>query len=295
MSQLIVRPSGSLRGAIAVPGDKSISHRALLLGALAEGETRVTGWLAAEDCQATLRSLRDCGVRVDQHSATELTVYGAGPEGLQEPANVLDCGGSGTTMRLLAGVLAGRPFFSVMTGTPALRRRPMARVADPLRLMGANVAGRDGGRLPPLAIQGTGLHGIEYRLPVASAQVKSAILLAGLFAEGQTVLHEPGPSRDHTERMLRAFGAEIVIDNSEFTGGGPIVHLPGSQRLRSPAGVEGAPLHVPGDFSSAAFFLIAGALVPAQRSGCAGLGSTRPARASLTYWNRWGRRLACSR
>lgn len=258
MSQLIVRPAGPLRGAVTVPGDKSISHRALLLGALAEGDTVVTGWLPAADCQATLRVVRDLGAVVDQISPTELVVHGYGRDGLREPGDVLNCGGSGTTMRLLAGILAGQPFFSVLTGIDALRRRPMARVAEPLRQMGATIDGRSGGRLPPLAIRGGKLQAIEYHMPVASAQVKSSLLLAGLFAEGETIVHEPGPTRDHSERMLRTFGVRVDVD-------GPVVRIAGAQTLQAPGATDDdKSLHVPADFSSAAFFLVAGALVPAS-------------------------------
>ena len=227
MRQLIVRRSGPLRGTVSVPGDKSISHRALLLSALAEGNTALSGWLAAEDCQATLRCVRALGVEVEQPGPTDLLVHGAGLHGLREPADVLNCGGSGTTMRLLAGILAGQPYLSVLTGTEALRRRPMARVAEPLRQMGATVLGRQGGRLPPLAIHGGALHGLDYHMPVASAQVKSALLLAGLFAEGDTVIHEPGPARDHTERMLRLFGIDVRVDGSTIClAGGSHLHTP---------------------------------------------------------------------
>ena len=211
MSSLIVSKSGPLRGAIAVPGDKSITHRALILGALAEGDTRVRGWVPAEVCLATLRCIRALGVEVeDVPDSSGLLIHGVGLRGLSEPADVLHCAGSGTTIRLLAGLLAGQPFTSVLTGTDPLRRRPMGRVAEPLRQMGATILGRDGGRLAPLTIRGGNLHGIDYAMPVASAQVKSAILLAGLFAEGETVVHEPGPSRDHTERMLAEFQVEVV-------------------------------------------------------------------------------------
>jgi 3-phosphoshikimate 1-carboxyvinyltransferase len=256
MRQLVVRRSGPLRGTVSVPGDKSISHRALLLSALADGDTAISGWLAAEDCQATLRCIRALGVEIEQPGVTDLLVHGVGLRGLREPADVLNCGGSGTTMRLLVGILAGQPFLSVLTGTDALRRRPMARVAEPLRQMGAKVLGRQGGRLPPLAVQGGALHGFEYSMPVASAQVKSALLLAGLFAEGETVIHEPGPARDHTERMLRSFGLDVRVD-------GATICLVGGQSLRTPRGAQAhGQISVPADYSSAAFPLIAAILVP---------------------------------
>lgn len=275
MRQLIVRRSGPLRGTVSVPGDKSISHRALLLSALAEGDTAVSGWLAAEDCQATLRCIRALGAEVEQPGATDLLVHGVGLRGLCEPADVLNCGGSGTTMRLLAGILAGQPFLSVLTGTAALRRRPMARVAEPLRQMGAKVLGRQGGRLPPLAVQGGALHGFECSLPVASAQVKSALLLAGLFAEGETTIHEPGPARDHTERMLRLFGLDVRVD-------GATICLVGGQSLRTPRGGRAlGQITVPADYSSAAFPLIAATLVPGSKVQVSGV-CVNPTRTGLS-------------
>jgi len=259
MPDLLIRPSGPLHGRLTVPGDKSITHRALMLAALAEGDTTIEGWVPAEVCLATLRCMQALGAEVegDENSekpgllASALRIRGRGLRGLTEPADVLHCAGSGTTIRLLAGLIAGQPFTTVLTGTDPLRRRPMGRVAEPLRLMGATVLGRDGGRLPPLTIRGGNLRGIEYRLPVASAQVKSAILLAGLFAEGETVIYEPGPSRDHTERMLRWFGVRVESD-------GPRVRLVGGQPLHA----RPEPLVIPGDFSSAAFPLVAATLVP---------------------------------
>jgi 3-phosphoshikimate 1-carboxyvinyltransferase len=259
VTKLLINPGGPLRGAVTVPGDKSISHRALLLGALADGDVHIEGWLPAADCLATLRCIRALGVKVEQRSETSLIVHGVGLDGLREPDDVLDCGGSGTTMRLLAGILAGQPFLSVMKGNEALRRRPMGRVIDPLRQMGATILGREGNRLPPLAILGRDLHFIEYAMPVASAQVKSALLLAALFATAQTTIIEPGPTRDHTERMLSTFGVKLHID-------GRRISVAGGQRLTSALlnddrGLYGT-LAIPSDFSSAAFPLVAAALVP---------------------------------
>ncbi len=259
MPDLLIHPSSPLRGRLTVPGDKSITHRALMLAALADGETVIDGWVPAEVCLATLRCMQALGAEVEGEEnsekpcflASSLRIRGRGLRGLTESADVLHCAGSGTTIRLLAGLVAGQPFTTVLTGTDPLRRRPMGRVAEPLRLMGATVLGRDGGRLPPLTIRGGHLRGIEYRLPVASAQVKSAILLAGLFADGETVIHEPGPSRDHTERMLRWFGVQVESD-------GPRVRLAGGQSLHA----RPEPLVIPGDFSSAAFPLVAATLVP---------------------------------
>ena len=273
MTSLTVRKSGPFRGAIAVPGDKSITHRALILGALAEGDTRVRGWVPAEVCLATLRCMRALGVEVeDVLGGSDLLIHGVGLRGLAEPADVLHCAGSGTTIRLLAGLLAGQPFTSVLTGTDPLRRRPMGRVAEPLRQMGATILGRDGGRLAPLTIRGGNLRGIDYAMPVASAQVKSAILLAGLFAEGETVVHEPGPSRDHTERMLAGFEVEVKV---EAEGRGAAVRLQGGQRL-----IGGGELTIPGDFSSAAFPLVAAAIVPGSDVRLTGVG-VNPTRTGL--------------
>lgn len=241
-----VKGGRPLVGRVTCPPDKSISHRALILGALAEGTTAIRGLLEGEDCLATARTLRRLGVTIERHGPGEWTVTGAP---LTEPDDVLDAGNSGTTMRLMAGVLAGWPFLSVITGDESLRRRPMARVVNPLRSMGATVDGRDGGRLAPLTIRGGGLHGICYESAVASAQVKSCLLLAGMRAEGETVVTEPSLSRDHTERMLAAFGADVV--RSDLS-----VSIRGGSTLRA------TDVAVPGDVSSAAFPLVAGLIVP---------------------------------
>ena len=246
--RLRVRTCLTLRGSVAVPGDKSITHRALLLGAIARGVSTVRNWLPAADCQATFDALRALGVRVEQSSPSDLLVHGAGLRGLQPPAAPIDCQGSGTTMRLLAGILAGQPFASTLDGHTGLRRRPMERVAVPLREMGADVATHDG--CPPLTIAGGNLRGIDYHLPVASAQVKSAVLLAGLYAEGQTTVRQPGPSRDHTERMLRAQGVSVESRGDKIT-------LAPDTQVLAPIS-----LSIPADFSSAAFPLVAALLVP---------------------------------
>jgi len=256
--RMIVRKAKGLRGQIKVPGDKSISHRALLLGAIAEGTTRIRNFLPAADCLATLACVRALGVEVERLSETELIVHGQGLRGLTEPEDILDCAGSGTTMRLLAGILAGQPFYSMLTGNEQLCRRPMGRIVEPLRRMGATVLGRDDGRLPPLTIHGGNLHGIEYRLPVASAQVKSAILLAGLYADGPTVIHEPGPARDHTERMLAAMGANIQYQISNI-------------KVQS-SKLSSLDIVVPGDISSAAYFIAAACLVPGSEVVVVGVG-----------------------
>ncbi len=267
MSQLRSRPGAPLRGCARVPGDKSISHRALLLGAIAEGKSRIDEFLPAADCLATLDAVRSLGVDVEKDSPTSLTVHGVGLRGLQEPENVLDCRRSGTTMRLLAGLLAGQQFLSVLSGAAQLRRRPMARIVKPLQSMGAVVLGRDGGRLPPLAIQGGNLRGIDYALPVASAQVKSAILLAALYGRGATRLSVPGPARDHTERMLAAMGA--ALESREGT-----VEIEPAQSL-SPVDVV-----VPGDASSAAYLVVAASVLPGSEIRIEGVG-VNPTRTGL--------------
>lgn len=241
-----------LRGRIRVPADKSISHRAAILGALAKGDMRVENFLPSETTRATLNILQALGAEIEQPDAGRLVIHGRGLRSLCEPNGVLFCLGSGTTMRLMAGICAGQDFLSILDGTPALKRRPMARVAEPLRAMGATILGRGDGRLPPLAIRGGRLHGIEYPLPVASAQVKSAILLAGLFANEPTTVSEPAASRDHTERMLRAFGVSVTAVPLGF---GVRVHP--TAELRPPTTIT-----IPNDLSSAAFFIVAALLVP---------------------------------
>jgi len=252
---LTVHPAESLTGNLPIPGDKSISHRAAILAALAEGESRIEGWLPAGDCQATLDALRALGVPVDVLSQTrtraDLRIRGVGLRGFRDPGAPLDCRGSGTTMRLLAGVLAGQPMTVTLDGHSGLRRRPMERIARPLRRMGADIETTDG--RPPLRVRGGPLTGVDWTLPVPSGQVKSAILLAGLFAAGETIVRQPGPARDHTERMLRAQGVSLSV-------AGNVIRLqPPSAPLR--------PLRftVPGDFSSAAFPLAAALLVPNSR------------------------------
>ena len=245
---------GSLRGHVRVPGDKSISHRALLFGAIAEGSTRITGLLPAEDPLSTAACLRAMGVEVSPIEAGQpVLVQGVGLDGFQEPADVLDCGNSGTTMRLMLGLLAGRAGrHFVLSGDGSLRGRPMRRVGDPLSQMGARIHGRKGGNFAPLAVQGQQLHGATIHTPVASAQVKSAILLAGLTADGPTTVIEPAQSRDHSERMLRAFGAQLEVSGPERT---VVTVTPGSS-------LQGQTVEVPGDISSAAFWLVAAAITP---------------------------------
>jgi 3-phosphoshikimate 1-carboxyvinyltransferase len=238
-----VAPGGSLRGTVVVPGDKSVSHRALMLGGIATGRTEVTGFLASGDCLATLGALRQLGVHIEQPAATHVIVEGRGAAALQGSAAPLDMGNAGTAMRLFMGLLAGRSFDSTLIGDASLMRRPMERVARPLRDMGARIETLDG--RPPVVIRGgQSLHAIDYAMPVASAQVKSALLLAALQAEGRTRVTEPAPTRDHTERMLAGFGVEVLRD-------GRSVSLEGGQSL------QGTRIAVPADFSSAAFFMVA--------------------------------------
>ncbi len=245
MNKLRIRPGRGLQGTVRVPGDKSISHRALILGALADGMTQVNGFLPAGDTLATLNCIEALGVRIERHDDTTLTVHGLGLGGLEQPTQSLDCVNAGTAMRLLAGVLAGLQFPSVLDGSPQLRRRPMRRITEPLRQMGANIEEDDG--RAPLYIGSAFLHGINYRMPIASGQVKGCLLLAGLFADSPTTIIEPGPSRDHTERMLAAMGAEVKVD------GNCIILTP-------PAKLSPLNLTIPGDISSAAFLLVAGVL-----------------------------------
>ncbi len=246
--ELIVQPGGVLQGTLRVPGDKSISHRAVMFGALAEGVTEVRECLMGEDVRATIGALRAMGVRIDELAAGRvLQIHGAGLHGLRAPATVLDCGNSGTSMRLLAGIVAGAGLGATLTGDASLRRRPMRRVTEPLGLMGAVLTTAPNGT-PPLSIAaGRRLHAIDYVLPVASAQVKSAVLLAGLFADGTTAVTEPATTRDHTERMLRGFGVDVIQRGAR-------VSVAGGQTLRATA------LTVPADISSAAFFLVGAAL-----------------------------------
>nr|WP_275425983.1 bifunctional prephenate dehydrogenase/3-phosphoshikimate 1-carboxyvinyltransferase [Salinicola peritrichatus] len=247
--QYRVSPGGSVSGRIRVPGDKSISHRSIMLGALADGVTEVKGFLEGEDSLATLQAFRDMGVAIEGPYQGRVTIHGVGLHGLKKPAGPLYVGNSGTAMRLFAGLLAGQAFDTELTGDASLTKRPMARVADPLRLMGARIDTAEGGR-PPLRMHGgQKLKGIDYDMPMASAQVKSCLLLAGLYAEGETRVREPAPTRDHTERMLNGFGYAVERD-------GDVARLRGGGKLTS------APIDVPSDISSAAFFLVAAAITP---------------------------------
>ncbi|WP_265738531.1 3-phosphoshikimate 1-carboxyvinyltransferase [Pseudalkalibacillus salsuginis] len=237
-----------LTGTIRVPGDKSISHRAVMFGSIAHGKTMVDGFLPGEDCLSTIDCFRKLGVEIRQEN-DHVVINGNGIEGLREPKDILDVGNSGTTCRLLLGVLANTPFHSCVIGDDSIAKRPMNRVTGPLREMGTKIDGRDTGNYTPISIRGGSLKAIDYVSPVGSAQVKSAVLLAGLQADGTTTLTEPHHSRDHTERMLRAFGCEVVVNDLT-------VSLKGGQSLTA------THIEVPGDISSAAFYLVAGAIVP---------------------------------
>ena len=234
-----------LRGDVTPPGDKSISHRAAIFNAIADGEARIENYGTGADLASTLRVLRGLGARIERQADGALTIQGGA---LAEPQDALNAGNSGTTTRLMAGVLAGQPFLSVLTGDRSIRSRPMARIAEPLRLMGAQVDGRDGGRLAPLTFRGGALRGVRYRMPVASAQVKSALLLAGLFAEGETILDQPAVSRDHTELMFRAMGVPVEEDGL-------------SVRV-SPGRLTAMNVRAPADISSAAYWLVAAVCHP---------------------------------
>jgi len=265
MSRLIVHPGRSLRGSTRVPGDKSISHRALLLGALADGVSHIEGFLPCRDCLATLSCLRALGIEVHARDSTALTVLGRGLQGLRAPRGPLDCVRSGTTMRLLAGLLAGQPFTCTLSGEGQLLRRPMRRVADPLRRMGAEIESANG--CAPLVVHGRPLRGCLHDLAIASAQVKSALLLAGLYATGPTTIRQPGPARDHTERMLAAMG--VPVEASDLRAAlSPVSSL---RALR---------ITVPGDISSAAFPLVAAILAPGSEVTVEGIG-VNPTRTGL--------------
>ncbi|HJR72248.1 MAG TPA: 3-phosphoshikimate 1-carboxyvinyltransferase [Luteimonas sp.] len=244
----IVGPGSPLRGEIEIPGDKSVSHRAIMLAAIADGVSRIEGFLEGEDTRATAAVFSQMGVRIETPEEGVRIVHGAGIDGLRAPAAPLDCGNAGTAMRLLVGLLSGQDFDCELIGDASLSKRPMRRVTEPLARMGARIGTAEGG-LPPLRIRGSALRGVDYTTEVASAQVKSAVLLAGLRAQGETVVREPQPTRDYTERMLAAFGWPI-----EFGPG--IARLRGGQRLRA------TDVAVPADFSSAAFFIVAASIVP---------------------------------
>lgn len=247
----VATAAAGLKGEIKVPGDKSISHRAVFLASIAEGATEIEGFLEGEDNFSTVGAFRAMGVEVETPGASRVRVTGRGAAGLKEPGDVIDAGNSGTTTRLLTGLLSAQPFFSVITGDESLRNRPMKRVVEPLSMMGATIAGRMNNSLLPIAISGRKLKGISYSTPVASAQLKSSILLAGLFASGETTVTEPEKSRDHTERMLSLFGADIAASGNSVT-------------VRSTKGLRGCKIKIPGDISSAAFFMVGAMITPSS-------------------------------
>src|SRR3954447_11831014 len=272
----IVAPARRFRGRLTVPGDKSIAHRYALLAALAEGRTTLTHFAPGADCRSTLACLRGLGVDVDERADGTVTLLGRGFGQLRSPVAPLDAGNSGTTMRLLAGVLAGQPFAATMIGDASLSRRPMRRVIAPLQRMGARIEATDGH--PPITVHGTRLHAIAHEPETPSAQIKSAVLLAGLHADGATSVLEPAATRDHTERALAAFGGRIDID-------GLRVSLAGGQRL------QGQDLRVPGDFSSAAFWLVAAAALPGSRVEIEDVGLNPTRTALLGVLRRFGARV----
>ena len=269
MASLTITPGRPLRGTITVPGDKSITHRAIIMTALAEGVGTVQRYCRGEDCLNTMRAFQALGVRIDE-TDDELQVHGKGLWGLTEPGGIVDCGNSGTGIRLLTGLLAGQDFFTVLTGDASIRRRPMGRIVKPLREMGATIAGRKGGELAPLAVTGTTLRAIDYTSPVASAQIKSSLLFAALFAKGTSRLTEPRFSRDHTERLLQYYGLPLRRDSLTLTVEG-----------RPSVGWAAVPtLTVPGDLSAAAFFIVGATIVPGSDITITGVG-INPTRTGL--------------
>jgi 3-phosphoshikimate 1-carboxyvinyltransferase len=260
-----ISPASTISGSLSLPGDKSISHRYALIGAIAEGDTRIANYSTGADCHSTLGCVRALGIDVEG-AGTEFTIHGKGLDGLRAPAGDLDAGNSGSTIRMLSGILAGQPFSSRIFGDESLSRRPMQRVMKPLGQMGARIGARDG-QFPPLRIEGGGLRAIDYTLPVPSAQVKTCVLFAGLYTEGETTVTEPVRSRDHTEIALREFGADLSVERQKIT-------IAGRPRL------EGRDLVVPSDLSSAAFFLVAALLVPGSQLSILGVG-LNPTRSAL--------------
>lgn len=240
--------ANTLKGEVTIPGDKSISHRAVMFGSLAEGTTEVTNFLQGADCLSTIEAFRQMGITIE-NTPERILIHGRGLHGLNAPSDVLDMGNSGTTTRLISGILAGQPFESTLTGDASIQKRPMRRIMEPLSMMGASIVSINGNDCAPLHITGAPLHGIHYHSKVASAQVKSAVLLAGLYADGETLVTEPSLSRNHTEIMLRTFGADLTSE-------GRTAKVCPEPRL------EGQKIHVPGDISSAAYFIAAGLLVP---------------------------------
>lgn len=267
MKELMI-DANALEGTITIPGDKSISHRAIMFASIAKGTTKIEGFLQAEDCISTMNIFRDLGVQIDEEADGSVIVHGKGIEGLTAPDHALDAGNSGTTMRLLAGLFSGFPFKIKMIGDESLSKRPMNRVMLPLRQMGASISGSEGSEFAPLYIQPVDhLNAIEYDMPVASAQVKSSILLAGLTAKGTTIIHEKERSRDHTENMLKKFGVKLKVDDKD-------IYLEGGQSLTA------TDIKVPADISSAAFFIVAALLVKGSKLHMPNVG-LNPTRAGI--------------
>ncbi len=277
----IARPGGSIGGELRVPGDKSISHRSVMLGALADGVTEVRNFLPGEDCRATAGAMRAMGVKIEELSRDHLRVHGVGIDGLRAPERELYLGNSGTSMRLFCGLLAAQPFPCTLTGDASLSGRPMRRVTEPLSRMGASFRTTDRGTAPVEILGGRALQGLDYAMPMASAQVKSALLLAGLFAQGRTTVHEPKVTRDHTERMLRGFGYTVEQADGQ-------VSLTGGGRLTA------HDIQVPGDLSSAAFFLVAAAVRPGSRITVHDVGINPTRTGVLTALERMGARVVIS-
>ena len=246
--ELVLEKVSKLKGNIFVPGDKSISHRSLILGSIAQGETQISNFLNSLDCLKTLECMQALGAEIELGKDNSVKIKGKGLYGLQEPKDILDVGNSGTTIRLLIGLLSGQDFYSVLCGDASIRKRPMKRVVEPLRLMGADIWGRKDGQFAPLSVRGNKLNHLQYILPVASAQVKTALLLAGLYTKGETIIKEPLPARDHTERMLEIMQANIKISPPE-------IKLRGGRELKS------TDIFIPGDISSAAYFIAAASIL----------------------------------
>ncbi len=275
MTDIKIKSVKRLKGEIKVPGDKSISHRAVMIGSLAEGVTEIEGFLNAEDCLSTVRAFQAMGVHIEGVGRDRLAIEGRGLKGLSEPKHILNVGNSGTTLRLLLGILAGQDFCTVLTGDDSLMERPMKRVTEPLQKMGALILGRDDGNLAPLTIRGGRLKAIKYSSSIPSAQVKSAILLAGLYAEGETSITEPAKSRDHTERMLKLFGGEVKVEDLT-------VKIKGKPKLTTQK------VTIPGDMSSASFFLVAAAMLPGSDVTITGVGINPTRKAILEVLQKMG-------
>lgn len=277
MDRIEISKANVLKGSVSIPPDKSISHRAILFSSIAKGKSFVKNILRAGDIDATLEACRSLGVSIEDHG-DHVIIHGKGLHGLSEPANIIDCGNSGTTLRLISGILAAHPFFSVLTGDESLRKRPMARIIEPLSLMGADIKARGGNQFPPLGIRGNQLKPITYTMPIASAQVKSSLLLAGLFTDGITEITEPVQSRDHSEKMLSFLGADITVKDMQIT-------VRGGKDLRA------SEISVPGDFSSAAFFIIAALMIPSSEITLKKVGINPTRTGLLTILQQMGARI----